>query len=60
MSEAVDAGTDPHDVTADDLVDLDRILAGEHPDREERRPATVAQDGLATRLHLAHVHGSAG
>ncbi len=52
--------TDPHDATADDLVDLYRTLAGEHPDWEEYRAAMVAEGRLVLRLHVMRVYGSAG
>ncbi len=52
--------TDPHDATADDLVDLYRTLAGEHPDWEEYRAAMVAEGRLVLRLHVTRVYGSAG
>ena len=52
--------TDPHDATADDLVDLYRTLAGEHPDWEEFRAAMVAEGRLVLRLHVTRVYGSAG
>jgi len=52
--------TDPHDATADDLVDLYRTLAGEHPDWEEYRAAMVAEGRLVLCLHVTRVYGSAG
>lgn len=52
--------TDPHDATADDLVDLYRTLAGEHPDWEEFRAAMVAEGRLVLRLQVTRVYGSAG
>ena len=52
--------TDPHDATADDLVDLYRTLAGEHPDWAEYRAAMVEQGRLVLRLHVTRVYGAAG
>lgn len=52
--------TDPHDATADDLVELYRTLAGEHPDWEEYRTAMVAEGRLVLRLRVTRVYGSAG
>jgi PPOX class probable F420-dependent enzyme len=52
--------TDPHDATADELVDLYRTLAGEHPDWTEFRAAMVAEGRLVLRLHVTRVYGSAG
>lgn len=52
--------TDPHDATADDLVDLYRTLAGEHPDWDEFRAAMVQEGRLVLRLHVTRVYGSAG
>lgn len=52
--------TDTHDATADDLVDLYRTLAGEHPDWEEYRAAMVAEGRLVLRLRVTRVYGSVG
>ena len=49
--------TDPHDATADALVELYRAIAGEHPDWEEYRAAMVADQRLVLTLPLDHVYG---
>jgi PPOX class probable F420-dependent enzyme len=59
-AELSEVTTDPHDATADELVDLYRELAGEHPDWDEFRAAMVAEGRLVLRLHVTRVYGSAG
>lgn len=49
--------TDPHDTAADELVDLYRSVAGEHPDWEEYRAAMVAERRLVARISVGHVYG---
>lgn len=48
---------DPHDETADALVQLYRDIAGEHPDWVEYRAAMVADQRLVLTLRLDHVYG---
>jgi PPOX class probable F420-dependent enzyme len=48
---------DPHDATVDDLVDLYRRIAGEHPDWDDFRSAMVAERRLMLTLPLDHVYG---
>jgi PPOX class probable F420-dependent enzyme len=50
--------TDPADAAADDLVDLYRTLAGEHPDWDEFRAAMVEQRRLVLRIVIDHVYGA--
>ena len=50
--------TDPSDAAADDLVDLYRSLAGEHPDWDEFRAAMVEQRRLVLRIVIDHVYGA--
>jgi PPOX class probable F420-dependent enzyme len=49
--------TDPGDATADELVDLYRAIAGEHPDWDEFRAAMVAERRLVLRLPIERVYG---
>jgi PPOX class probable F420-dependent enzyme len=55
-----DVATDPHDATVDELVQLYRDIAGEHPDWDEYRAAMVADKRVVVRLAVEHVYGWAG
>lgn len=48
---------DPHDATADALVELYRSIAGEHPDWDDYRKAMVADQRVVLTLPLDHVYG---
>ena len=50
---------DPHDATADALVDLYRSIAGEHPDWEDYRRAMVADHRAVVTLTPTHAYGMA-
>ncbi len=52
--------TDPSDAAGDDLVDLYRALAGEHPDWDEFRRAMVDEHRLVLRIPIERVYGFAG
>lgn len=54
-----EVATDPHDAATDDLVELYRLLGGEHPDWEEYRAAMVGQRRLVLRIDVERVYGSA-
>jgi PPOX class probable F420-dependent enzyme len=58
-AELSPVATAPDDPAADELVDLYRALAGEHPDWEEFRAAMVQERRLVLRLHLTRLYGSA-
>lgn len=49
--------TDPHDAAGDELVELYRAQAGEHPDWEEYRAAMVAEQRLVLAVHATHAYG---
>jgi len=49
----------PDDPTVDELVDLYRAGAGEHPDWDEFRQAMVSDRRLVVRLHPVHAYGMA-
>ncbi|AXH95735.1 PPOX class F420-dependent oxidoreductase [Ornithinimicrobium avium] len=59
-AEVLPVTTDPHDASADELVDIYRSVAGEHPDWEEFREAMVTERRLPLHLHLDKVLGMAG
>jgi PII-like signaling protein len=44
--------------TVDELVDLYRSIAGEHPDWDEFRQAMVSEQRLVAKLHVEHVYGT--
>jgi len=52
-----DVAGDPHDVAADELVDLYRNLAGEHDTWEKFREVQVAEQRLVLNLQLSHTYG---
>ena len=49
--------TDPHDATADELVEIYRAIQGDHPDWEEFRAAMVADRRLVVRLRADRAYG---
>ncbi len=49
--------TDPHDATADELVEYYRAVAGEHDDWEEYRRAMVDDGRLVLRLQPTRAYG---
>jgi len=51
------ATTDPHDATADELVELYRALAGEHDDWDDYRAAMVRDGRLVVRLAPTTAYG---
>lgn len=51
--------TDPHDPTADALVDYYRSVAGEHDDWEDYRAAMVADRRLIIELPIERLYGMA-
>ena len=49
----------PDDETADELVDLYRTLAGDHPDWDEYRAAMVAEQRLVAKFTVQRTYGLA-
>ena len=49
----------PDDATVDELVDLYRTIAGEHPDWAEYRAAMVTEQRLVVRIPVDRVYGMA-
>jgi PPOX class probable F420-dependent enzyme len=49
--------TDPHDDTVEELVEVYRVINGEHPDWDEYRAAMVSDKRLVVRLAVEHVYG---
>jgi PPOX class probable F420-dependent enzyme len=52
-----DVTTAPDDAAADELVDVYRAIAGEHPDWDEYRQAMIAQRRLVFRLPVERFYG---
>ena len=50
---------DPHDAAADELVELYRGIAGEHPDWDEYRAAMVKDSRVALSFVVEHTYGQA-
>lgn len=49
---------DPHDATVDELIDVYRAIAGEHPDWDDFRRAMVADRRLVVRIDIERTYGS--
>jgi PPOX class probable F420-dependent enzyme len=58
--ELTPVAADPHDAAVEELVDLYRIIAGEHPDWDEYRTAMVAERRLVARFTVGHRYGFGG
>lgn len=51
--------TAPNDATADELVEIYRAIAGEHPDWDDYREAMIKEQRLALRIPVTRVYGMA-
>ncbi len=58
-AELLPDAADPHDATADALVDLYRSIAGEHPDWDDYRRAMVADRRTVASLRATRAYGVA-
>lgn len=56
-AELTPVASDPSDPTVDELVEIYRLINGEHPDWEEYRAAMVADQRLVLRLWITHAYG---
>lgn len=52
-----DVAADPHDATVDELVEVYRAIAGDHPDWDEYRAAMVTEKRLVLRVTVDRVYG---
>lgn len=59
IAELTPVATDPHDATVDELVEVYRAIAGEHPDWTEYRSAMVTDNRLVLRIPVTHTYGMA-
>lgn len=56
-TELTPVTTAPDDATADELVELYRTIAGEHPNWAEYRAAMVTEQRLIAKLTIRHSYG---
>jgi PPOX class probable F420-dependent enzyme len=56
-AELSDVATKPDDPSVDELVELYKVVAGEHPDWDEYRSAMVADKRVVVRLKPTHAYG---
>jgi PPOX class probable F420-dependent enzyme len=55
--ELSEVATKPDDPGVDELVELYKVVAGEHPDWDEYRKAMVADKRVVARLKPSHAYG---
>lgn len=58
-AELTPTASAPDDATVDELVDVYRAIAGEHPDWDEYRTVMVADGRLVLRIPVTRVYGMA-
>jgi PPOX class probable F420-dependent enzyme len=58
-AELTPVASAPDDATVDELVEVYRAIAGEHPDWDEYRAAMVADERLVLRIPVTRVYGMA-
>jgi len=58
-AELTPVTTAPTDATADELVEVYRAIAGEHPDWDDYREAMVKDERLVLRIPVTRVYGMA-
>jgi PPOX class probable F420-dependent enzyme len=56
-AELSEVATKPDDATVDELVELYKVIAGEHPNWDEYRKAMVDDKRVIVRLKPAHAYG---
>ncbi len=59
-AELSSVATRPDDAAVDELVELYRVIGGEHPDWDDYRRAMVADKRVVVRLRPTHVYGMLG
>jgi PPOX class probable F420-dependent enzyme len=59
-AELSSVATEPDDAAVEELVELYRAVAGEHPDWDEYRTAMVADKRVVVRLRPTHAYGMLG
>jgi PPOX class probable F420-dependent enzyme len=58
-AELSPVAADPADPTVDELVEMYRLIGGEHSDWDEYRAAMVADERLVLKLWIKHAYGFA-
>jgi PPOX class probable F420-dependent enzyme len=58
-AELTPVAKDPNDATVEELIDVYRAIAGDHPDWQEYREAMVADERLVLRIPVDRVYGMA-
>lgn len=56
-AELSPVAADPHDATVEELIEVYRQAAGEHPDWDEFRQAMVRDRRLVLRVRVTHAYG---
>ena len=56
-AELTEVAGAPDDAVVDELVEVYRAIAGEHPDWDEYRAAMVADRRLVLRIRVTHAYG---
>jgi PPOX class probable F420-dependent enzyme len=59
LAELTPVAADPHDDTVEELIDVYRSIAGEHPDWDDYRSAMVREARVVVKLPITHVYGTA-
>jgi PPOX class probable F420-dependent enzyme len=59
IAESTPVATDPGDATVEELIEIYRAIAGEHPDWDDFRRAMVADRRLVLRLRVERIYGTA-
>ena len=59
IAELTPVATDPGDATVEELIEIYRAIAGEHPDWADFRRAMVADRRLVLRLRVERIYGTA-
>ncbi|MEP6526621.1 MAG: PPOX class F420-dependent oxidoreductase [Nocardioidaceae bacterium] len=57
IAELSPVAADPHGAVVEELIDVFRLVQGEHPDWDEYRAAMVADRRLVLRLPIVRVYG---
>jgi PPOX class probable F420-dependent enzyme len=56
-AELTPVAADPRDSTVEELIEVYRAMAGDHPDRDEYRAAMVRDRRLVVRVPITHLYG---
>jgi PPOX class probable F420-dependent enzyme len=60
IADLSQVAADPHDAAVDELVEVYRVIRGEHPNWDEFRAAMVAEQRLVLRIPVERSYGWAG